>query len=150
MIWVRSKSRPETGHYLLPGAAPLLQTQKESSILVNQVLLLSKFGVPSHPLPSPHHLREVEGSCPLVGQGCLHTGVRGAADSVPGLPWRLSGKESACKAGDAGDMGLIPESGRSPGGGHSNPLQNSCLENPMDRGAWWATVHRVAKTRLSN
>ena len=49
-------------------------------------------------------------------------------------------------------MDSIPWSGRSPGEGHGNPLQYSCLENPMDRGAWWATVHRVAKsqTRLSN
>ena len=49
-------------------------------------------------------------------------------------------------------MGLIPGLGRSPGGGHGNPLQYSCLENPMDRGAWWATVHGVIKnwTRLSN
>ena len=46
------------------------------------------------------------------------------------------GKESACNAGDAGDMGLIPGLGRSPGGGHGNPLQYSCLGNPMDRGAW--------------
>ena len=57
------------------------------------------------------------------------------------------GKESVCNAGDAG---LIPASGRSPGGGYGSPLQYSCLENHMDRGAWWATVHRVAKslTRL--
>ena len=48
-------------------------------------------------------------------------------------------------AGDVRDM--IPESGRSPGGGHDNPLQYSCLENHMDRGAWRATVHRVANTR---
>ena len=53
------------------------------------------------------------------------------------------GKESVCSAGDAG---LIPVSGRSPGGGYGSPLQYSCLENPMDRGAWWATVHRVAKS----
>ena len=46
-------------------------------------------------------------------------------------------------AGDARDTSLIPGSGRSPGGGHGNPLQYSCLENTMDRGAWWATVHRV-------
>ena len=54
-------------------------------------------------------------------------------------------------AGDIGDLGLIPGSGRSPGGGHGNPLQYSCLENPVDRGAWWATVHGVAQsqTRLS-
>ena len=44
-----------------------------------------------------------------------------------------------------GDMGLIPGLGRSPGEGNGNPLQYSCLENPMDRGAWWATVYRVAK-----
>ena len=50
-----------------------------------------------------------------------------------GLPWWLSDKESTCNAGDAGDMGLIPGSGRSPGGGHGNPLQYSCLENPLDR-----------------
>ena len=45
------------------------------------------------------------------------------------------------------DPGSIPGSGRSPGEGHDNPLQYSCLENPMDRGAWWATVSRVAKSR---
>ena len=53
------------------------------------------------------------------------------------------GKESACNAGDAGDLGLIPESGRYSGGGHGNPLQYSFL---MARGAWWATVHRVTKS----
>ena len=55
-------------------------------------------------------------------------------------------KESTCNAGAVGDMGSIPELGKSPGGGNGNPLQYSCLENPMDRGAWWATVHRVAKS----
>ena len=54
------------------------------------------------------------------------------------------GKASAC---NAGDLGSIPGSGRSPGEGHGNPLQDSCLENPTDRGAWWATVHRVARVR---
>ena len=54
-------------------------------------------------------------------------------------------KKPPANAGDKRDMGSIPGSGRSPGGGHNNPLQYSCLENPMDRGAWWATVHRVAK-----
>ena len=56
------------------------------------------------------------------------------------------GKEPACNAGDAGDMGSIPGSGRSPGGGHNNPLQYSCLENPMDRGAWQASP-QVAKSQ---
>ena len=49
-------------------------------------------------------------------------------------------------AGDIRDSGLIPGSRRSPGGGHGNPLQYSCLENLMDRGAWQATVHRVAES----
>ena len=49
--------------------------------------------------------------------------------------------------GDAGDAGSIPGSERFPGGGNGNPLQYSCLENPMDRGAWQATVHGVAKSR---
>ena len=55
-------------------------------------------------------------------------------------------------AGDKRDAGLIPELERSPRGGYGNPLQYSCLENPIDRGTWWAIVHRVAKnqTRLSN
>ena len=59
-----------------------------------------------------------------------------------GFPGGSDGKESACNAGDAG---LIPGSGRSPGGGHGYPLQSSRLENPMDRGAWWATVYEVTR-----
>ena len=51
-------------------------------------------------------------------------------------------KNLPAKAGGAGDVGLILGSGRSPGGGHGNPLQCSCLENPMDREAWWAIVHK--------
>ena len=50
---------------------------------------------------------------------------------------------------NAGDVGSIPGLGRSPGGGHGNPLQYSCLENPMDRGAWQATVHRVADSNVT-
>ena len=66
-----------------------------------------------------------------------------------GLPCGSDGRESACSAGD---LGSIPRSGISPGEGNGNPLQYTCLENPMDRGAWWATVHGVAKsqTRLSD
>ena len=56
-------------------------------------------------------------------------------------------KNPPANAGDIRDEGSIPGSGRSPGGGRGNPLQYSCLENPMDRGAWWATVHGVAKSR---
>ena len=60
------------------------------------------------------------------------------------------GKESTCNAEDTGDVGSVPGWGRFPGGGHGNSLQYSCLENPMDRGAWQDTVYRVtqSKTRL--
>ena len=66
-----------------------------------------------------------------------------------GFPGGSDGKESIC---NVGDLGLIPGSGRSPGEGNGNPLQYSCLENPMDGGAWQATVHGVAKsqTQLSD
>ena len=59
-------------------------------------------------------------------------------------------KNAPANSGDLRDMGSVPGLGRSPGGGHGNPLQYSCLENPMDRGGWQATVHGVAKslTRL--
>ena len=71
------------------------------------------------------------------------------AIAILGFPSSSNDKESAC---NAGDLGLIPGLERSPGGGHGNPLQYSCLESPIDRGAWWATVHGVAKsqTRLSD
>ena len=58
------------------------------------------------------------------------------------LPWWLRGKESAC---NVRDLGSIPGLGRSPREGNGNPLQHSCLGNPMDRGDWQATVHGVAK-----
>ena len=60
-----------------------------------------------------------------------------------GFPGGSDGKKSACSVGD---LGSIPGLGRSLGGGHGNPLQYSCLENPLDRGAWWATVHRLTKS----
>ena len=60
-----------------------------------------------------------------------------------GFPGVSDGKESTC---NAGDLGLIPELERSPGEGNGNPLQYSCLENPMDRGAWQATVHAITKS----
>ena len=67
------------------------------------------------------------------------------ASTAYGFPDGLDGKESTC---NAGDLGQIPGSRRSPGGGNVNP----CLENPMDRGAWWAAIHGVAKsqTQLTN
>ena len=80
-----------------------------------------------------------EGGSKGRGSVYIHIGFPGGSDS----------KESDC---NAGDLGSIPGSGRSPREGNGNPLQYSCLENSMDRGAWWATVYGVAKsrTRLSD
>ena len=69
--------------------------------------------------------------------GCQMPSLTGL-QVIRGLPRWLSGK-----AGDTGDMGSIPVSGRSPGEGNGNPLQYSCLGNPMDRGAWWASLHEL-------
>ena len=69
-----------------------------------------------------------------MGYPLLYSWASPVAQMVKNLP---------ANAGAAGDSGLIPGLGRSPGGGHGNPLQYSFLENPMDRGAWWATVQRV-------
>ena len=63
-----------------------------------------------------------------------------------GFTGGTSGKESACQQRGLRDAGSIPGLGRSSEGGHGNPLQYSCLENPTDRGAWQATVHRVANS----
>ena len=67
-----------------------------------------------------------------------------------GFPGDTVVKNLPANVGDTRDMGLIPGSGRSPGGGNGNPLQYSCPENPRDRGAWWAAVYGVAQswTRL--
>ena len=79
----------------------------------------------------------------------VQTVVLLSAFYLMGFPGGSEVKVSAC---NVGDLGLIPGSGRSPGEGNGNPLQYSCLENPKDKGACWATVHGVAKsrTRLSD
>ena len=79
--------------------------------------------------------------CELALNG-LHFAMPGT--SLKGFPGGSDGKESAY---NAGEWNLTSGSGRSPGGGHGNPLQYSCLENPMDRGAWRATVHEVTKSQ---
>ena len=78
--------------------------------------------------------------------------IIGSNRIVSGFPGGTSGKEPTANAGDVRASGLIPGLGRSPGGEHGNQLQYTCLENPMDRGVWWATVHGVAEswTELSN
>ena len=105
-------------------------------------------------------LREKKERAPVVlaiNASCIHLSLRIRGQfpdhdyhrKQQGLPGNSAGKKSTC---NAGDLGSIPGLGRSPGGQHGNPLQNSCLENPMDRGAWQATVHRVINswTQLSD
>ena len=79
----------------------------------------------------------------LVRKGYLSFPPENATGNIEGFPGGSDGKGSAFSAGD---LCLIPGSGRSPGEGNGNPLQYSCLDNPMDRGAWRATVHRVDKS----
>ena len=78
----------------------------------------------------------------LKATKALMTKIRWGIVSRVGFPWGLSGKESLAMQ----KKGSIPGSGRSPGGRHGNPLQYSCLENPMERGTWQAIVHRIAKS----
>ena len=125
-------------------------------------------------IPSTFHLHSSQSnlSCPLSLHqqglesqcvGLLYLGVLGKASLLSwpfyphlhmhvGFPGGTSGKEPPAYAGDIRDVSLTPGLGRSPREGNGNPLQYSCLENTMDRGAWRVTVHRVAKsqTRLSN
>ena len=69
------------------------------------------------------------------------------SSNLNGLKGIPDGSEVKASARNAGDLRSIPGLGRSPGEGNGNPLQYSCLENPMDGGAWWAAVHGVAKSR---
>ena len=91
--------------------------------------------------PVLHHLPELAQTHEFVGRGGKKDGVvQGAKENFPG--------GAGCKEPARQRRRLkIPELGRSPGGGHSNPLQYSHLENPMDRGAWWDTAYRFAKTQ---
>ena len=109
------------------------------------------------------HVSDLEPSGFLLGEGCLpvsspslcpvykrlHFKIKDSCSKCiiyGSLSYRSSdGKESACNVGDPGS---IPGLGRSPGGGNGSPLQLSYLENPMDRGAWRATVHGVTKSRI--
>ena len=100
--------------------------------------------IPSHP-PAPPSPGADLGWLPNTFFICKLDTVNSPLS--PRFPWWLSGKESPC---NAEDVGFIPVSGRCTGEGDGNPLQHSCLENPMDREAWRATVHEIAKswTRL--
>ena len=91
-------------------------------------------------------------SCLLLPQALHHETIITASfarlpSASRGSPGGTSGKEPPYHGRRLKDVDLISGSGRSPGGGHGNPLQFSCLKNPMDRGAWWITVHGVTKSR---
>ena len=95
------------------------------------------------PFPSPGDLPDpgIEAGSPASKAYALLSEPPG---ETLGFPGGSEGKASAC---DVGDLGSTPGSGRSPGEGNGNLLQYSCLENPMDTGAWWAIVHRVTKSQ---
>ena len=78
-------------------------------------------------------------------KGSLHCDIKSYGSII--FPGGSVVKSPPANAGDAGDVGSIPWSGRSPGGGHGNPLQYSCLENPVDREAWTATIHRITNNQ---
>ena len=73
--------------------------------------------------------------------------IQGSYDTIRASQGALVVKNTSANTGDLRDVGLIPRSGRSLGEGNRNPIQYSCLENSMDRGAWWATVHGVTKSQ---
>ena len=103
----------------------------------------ASFGKQVHPR-NPFHLFPANDQKPLLGRKCYR------ANFIPskrcyGLPRWHSGKESALSVGN---MGFTPGSGRCPGEGNGYPLQYCCLENSMNRGAWWSTVHGVAESDM--
>ena len=98
-------------------------------------------------IPRPwSHLRRYSKQTPSSWPGRNGVNYFRPPQCPTGLPLRLSGTHSAC---NAGDLGSIPGSGRSPGEGNGSPLQYSCLGNPMDRGAWRGAVHGVTKSRTT-
>ena len=113
--------------------------------------MLGAFG--PHGCHTLHHFHDFQclpGGHPFFGVSCGAVGRCFAFTSreKKGFPGGASGiKSLPANAGDLRNADLIPGLGRSPGGGHGNPLQHSCLEKSMDRGSWWATVHRVTKSR---
>ena len=99
------------------------------------------------PRSGPHLHQQLQTPSARVGKG---TGLRQTSnwvDSSGAFQEVRAVKKPPANEGDLRGTGSIPGLGRSPGGGHGNPLQYSCLENPMERGAWWAIVHRAAKSQ---
>ena len=93
-------------------------------------------------LSACHHISL---SVPAISQGLAST----LFSTLLRSKRMLMVKNLHINSGSIRDSDSVPQSGRYAGGGHENPLQNSCLENPMDRGAWWATVYRVAESDMT-
>ena len=87
------------------------------------------------------------GGLPTMGSHRVRHDLVGSDLAAAAFPGGASVKNLSANSGDIGDMSLVSGSGRSPRGGLGNTLQYSCLENPIDRGAWWVAVHRVTKSR---
>ena len=129
-----------------PGSGSLLPSAGDGQWLLHTHHLVSPAQAQERSCPSLQHWIQVA----LGGLAGRHgpTWELGVAPEMLGFPGgTIVVKNPPTKARDGRDTSLIPGLGTSPGGGHSNPLQYSCLENPMDKGAWWATVHGVAKNR---
>ena len=106
------------------------------------VIIVCIYPFPPEPTsPPPTHFSRSSQSTRL---GSLCYLVTSHYLSILGFPHSSVGKESSC---NAGDLGSIPGLGRSPGEGNGNPLQYFCLENPMDRGTWWSTLHGATRVR---
>ena len=104
--------------------------------------------VPQLSSPKASRIKERGGNSPLETDKAILRTCGDPCGRVSGVSHvALMVKNPSASAGDLRDVGLISGLGRSPGEASGNPLQYSCLENPMDRGAWWATVHGVAKSQ---
>ena len=117
----RKSGRPSSGHRTGKGQS---SSQFPRRVVLKNVLTIGQFH-----------------SFPMLVKSCLKSCMLGFSMGFPG------GSDDKESAFNVGDLGSIPGLGRSPGGRHGNPFQYSCMENPMDRGAWQATVHRVTKSR---
>ena len=99
--------------------------------------------------PVPFSISFLTSIIPLPYSPCslCSTCIGGGGDVLRPLLGFLGVKNPPANAGDIRDSGLVPGWGRSPAGGHGNPLHYSCLENPINRAAWWATAHGVTKSQ---
>ena len=148
--WVGRWNRSVAKQASQPGPHPGNTASRDQAFLELALLFSLNWVFPKdHPWSSWHvtlsHFWVLALEAPFCLEGCIHSHLPFSMVllCLGGFPGGASGKEPTANAGDIRDVGLIHGSGRSPGGEYGNPLQYSCLENPMDRGARWAAVHRV-------